>query len=1295
MKRKILLTAVALLCAVGMRAAADFASATYSDPYSITISNSTFDTEVTTGWTASVFEWHSPGIAEVYDKKTQNCSIKRSISNLKAGHYQFSASALARGNINSEKVYLYIGDKKQYIFAESFSTYTIDYDLAADGSVEIGLRCDANYVPIWVALDNVELKYYGSTDDYNDYIALRKVSSLDLTWTVQSADFSTGNGGWVVTGTSVGNQQSGSGAMESWNNNNVTISQTIAVPNGKYRVTVDMISGNDTKQAYLFASSGDNTVNSSVVTAQSGSGRDNYANMCEDVAGNTLTIDNFSVTNGSITIGVKDPSNGGWIVFDNFTLKRIADSDGTDMTSYLVNAAVNSTDGWTNVSTGSGEQYTDAPDNTYLDNNSGEKNMYQDVNLPAGYYLLKCATRASSTANANVYVYSYSTKANLGQIANHTEGNSGNLLDRGWAWTYVPFTLTTATKVGIGFYSNCSSTWAGADDFHLTYYTSELEMKRGHLAQVVADATAWADKVETTPALETALAASAPSCSTVEACNTAISDLTTTIANARAAEAPYADFTRVKNGANGIKDVAYTQKAEGAYSTFTETISTQTTAANNAITATAVNTAISTLKSAIKTYIASAEPKNEGEYFDITCLMANPDFSTGDATGWTYANAPNVNWSNCEYYQTEFDIYQTVTGLPTGSYSLNVQAYQRPGEAGAVYNDYIGGTDNASSVLYINSITSRVKNIAADAQTTYKLSDGSNFDWPNDSRVGTEGSYRYLPNSQQGAKLYFDAGLYDATCAAVVEEGDGGSLTLGFKSTQDHVALDWTIFDNFRLRYYGSSLLIYYKQYLPQLKDEAQADLDNATYSIVQGKERPDLTTAIAATPAAETEIAYKAVIDDILEKQAAFQSAKSSYEALDEAKEYAALTEITTNIGDGVFKYPSNTPTLWSTYSSAKSAVDDYTVSNVSTAAEVQNMVDALDDAIEAYENITWTTPSSTTRYKLTLAGKGTLTYQTAATDGGYGMPFTPAADYKAQTFFLTPTSGESNYIMSFVDFDGNTRYICDGLASGYTAGTGHYGIRTTTIAEDALSIHIELSTTDDVLYMFNTNVIVDENWKKLGSNGGDFYTDDTYSNWSITEASQASVELSIGAGKLATRIFPFTPTLPEGVETYACDSKKSDTYLSLVKVDVPVANTPYILYSEETVASTDITGWGTATEDSYTSGYLTGVFARTEVPQGCYVLQTQNNKQAFYKVDQTGAYSSPYRVYVTVPSSVKMFNFTFEDIETAIEAARSEGENAVTLHYNVSGQQIQNAQKGLNIIKMSDGSVRKILVK
>jgi len=151
--------------------------------------------------------------------------------------------------------------------------------------------------------------------DYRSSLA-SETNPQDLTdLVVVNPDFSTLDAtGWTRTQTSVGNQQFGTGAMESWNNNNVSVLQTLTnLANGKYRVSCDMISGNDGRTAYVYAK-GMTEVNGEHVNAQSSAG--NYTTMSNEVAGKTISAYPVIVGDHTMTIGFKDPS--GWVVVDNF-----------------------------------------------------------------------------------------------------------------------------------------------------------------------------------------------------------------------------------------------------------------------------------------------------------------------------------------------------------------------------------------------------------------------------------------------------------------------------------------------------------------------------------------------------------------------------------------------------------------------------------------------------------------------------------------------------------------------------------------------------------------------------------------------------------------------------------------------------------------------------------------------------------------------------------------------------------------------------------------------------------------
>lgn len=200
------------------------------------------------------------------------------------------------------------------------------------------------------------------------------------------------------------------------------------------------------------------------------------------------------------------------------------------------------------------------------------------------------------------------------------------------------------------------------------------------------------------------------------------------------------------------------------------------------------------------TFLSNATPSDVAQPFDITFYLENA--AIDDATGWSVA--PTVNHSCAEFFQQSFDYYQTLSGMPAGTYQLRAQAFQRPGDATTAYQNYIAGTNGVTTRLYIGTKSEKVQHIAACAQQ--KHLGGS------ESTVATG---TYVPNDMLAASKYFAAGLYDnaVTGSLTVK----GNLKAGIRCSSTTSSY-WTCFDNFRLYYFGSLTA-----------DEVADDIDEVT----------------------------------------------------------------------------------------------------------------------------------------------------------------------------------------------------------------------------------------------------------------------------------------------------------------------------------------------------------------------------------------------------------------------------------------------------------------------------------
>ena len=150
--------------------------------------------------------------------------------------------------------------------------------------------------------------------------------------------------------------------------------------------------------------------------------------------------------------------------------------------------------------------------------------------------------------------------------------------------------------------------------------------------------------------------------------------------------------------------------------------------------------------------------------------------------------------------------------------------------------------------------------------------------------------------------------------------------------------------------------------------------------------------------------------------------------------------------------------------------------------------------------------------------------------------------------------------------------------------------------------------------------------------------------------------------------------------------------TDLVLVEVDALEANKPYVI---EGAWNETLTGDAQGTQLTYDEGLLTGVYAQTEAAAGTYVMQKLNGKVAFYKVSEEKPINVPAnRAYLTgVDSEAKVLNIGNGETNgiNAIQAL-IDGDAEI---FNVNGVKQNTLQKGINIIKMGNGEIRKIMVK
>lgn len=198
-------------------------------------------------------------------------------------------------------------------------------------------------------------------------------------------------------------------------------------------------------------------------------------------------------------------------------------------------------------------------------------------------------------------------------------------------------------------------------------------------------------------------------------------------------------------------------------------------------------------------------------------------------------------------------------------------------------------------------------------------------------------------------------------------------------------------------------------------------------------------------------------------------------------------------------------------------------------------------------------------------------------------------------------------------------------------------------------------------------------------GQDGDHLYIDDIEL---VYDTDYDKVPVTVSDAKYATFVAPFDVKMPAAItaSTVATVGTEVEAKLDLEAVEgnlVP-ANTPVILNSED---AQNRVAYGVADPAEAVEGLLTGVYADTEAPVGSYVLQNIDGVVGFYQV---AAGQQPTvkanHAYLTAASEAKVFVFTTDDA-TAIQGIQAEAEQGAAI-YNLAGQRVQKAVKGINII-------------
>ena len=444
--------------------------------------------------------------------------------------------------------------------------------------------------------------------------------------------------------------------------------------------------------------------------------------------------------------------------------------------------------------------------------------------------------------------------------------------------------------------------------------------------------------------------------------------------------------------------------------------------------------------------------------------------------------------------------------------------------------------------------------------------------------------------------------------------------------------------------------------------------------------------------------------------------------ESLQQKFDETSAMNLETNVGNAAFQIPTS---LAQAVRIALLTAGTTAEKTDATLEEVDNAIKALDNAVAAFNAPTLNAPAAGDRFNVIINADGgsidnmawTCIYDEAkSADGWYNLQWAHAADANyAQALIFTPTGEKNQYTISFIDAEGNTRYVCTQKAAGYMDGDGPSGradrIRVTTDATKALKVNISATATEGIWHLNNT-----EHGQNVGAtNGGDagVFTSNSVCGLTLVKAEEAEVSLTVTEAGWATLILPFNAEVPDGLAAYTCSeaeetATEGEATLVLEEAATLAANTPYIIQGAADTYTYNFSGYGLATQDTYGNSFMTGTLVeKAAADQGTYVLQNQDGKVGFYLVGDAQPAVGAYRAYLNAeaaPAGSNVQAFILKSIDgdgttTGIGSTVAEADATVNV-YNLNGilvrqnvkmsEALDGLQKGIYIVNGTKKAVK-----
>lgn len=738
---------------------------------------------------------------------------------------------------------------------------------------------------------------------------------------------------------------------------------------------------------------------------------------------------------------------------------------------------------------------------------------------------------------------------------------------------------------------------------------------------------------------------------------------------------------------------------------------------NAAITANSGKTEVADINGAIDAIEKAMAAFKEVNTIDVTAKIVNPNFDS-NINGWTCeggdgnkfqhqtSSQTNFNggflkkWRNSwngSYNQKNFDVFQKLTNLPKGEYTVKA----------AIMATMQGGKET----------------IQGEKETKQKYQNkkhGGPYYIDNEHGVwfyGTSGEITDMDWANTENNAFVSAAGAEYRTATV--KVDDGSLTIGFKGVgspnggdQLGTYANWIACDNWTLSYFGFDPTTLLSQ-IKDLKSNAEALLKNEDYKNITGNEKTELENAKNQNPE-ETKSALEAAINKLESAISAFTSAQPKYQALVDAK----------TLEQGELAYASKdkyTAFTTSKEATATTAADAETKANAIISArrayvESNGMAEGVKGAVDCTSNL-----------QVTVAGENMpgVSYAELGINSGQGA-----------------TDSEGNMTNKYYDTNG-TFWGSDNLkaqmtqnASGLKSGKylltvaarGEASLNNLTLTAGSNSINLPIQTPNNIFGNnwddYSIETIVDNsgnlniriegktnkshawfsfnNFRLVRLGDLDAVTLDEAADNAIEakEAANVTLKRTFVANKWNTLVLPFAVSDADVKTTFGADAKivkysnADDANINFttstkgIEANVPVLIMPAAVNVENTYTFNGVSIVVADPKADGTSYSFVGSYKPYNLVNDDYMLYADK----WWKTETGDTYKiKAFRAYIkaNTPAAAKQLNLVIDGQTTGLKLNTVNG-NIEGETYNIAGQRVANSYKGL-IIKNGKKIIKK----